>query len=79
MREIFEYTILEHFLCYFYNGDVDHLTNDEIEQLNDFERSVLDGGRYMTVNAIECTERWGKCDILGVWGDVVDVEINVYK
>ena len=79
MSEVYEYTILEHLLCYFYNGDVDNLTDDEIEQLNDFEASILDGGGYMTISHIEGANSFGRCEVLSVWGDVIDVEINVYS
>ncbi len=77
--ETFEYTILEDLLCYFINGDVDNLLGNEIEALLEFEQKLLSDDTFMTVEKIEGTENFGKCDILKVSGDTVSVNFNIHK
>ena len=77
--ETFEYTILEHLLCYFINGDVDNLSANELETLLEFEQKLLSDDTFMTVEKIEGTENFGKCDILKVSGDTVSVNFNIHK
>lgn len=76
--ETFEYTILENLLCYFINGEVDGLTDNEIELLSDFEKNIIGDGTHMAVEVLEGTENFSRCDILKVGGNTVDVNFHIY-
>lgn len=74
----FEYTILENLLSYFVNGVVDSLTDNEIELLSEFEKNIIGDGTHMTVEVLEGTENFSRCDIFKLGGNTVDVNFHIY-
>lgn len=76
--ETFEYTILEHLLGYFINGEVEGYTEEELNTLISFEEELLSEDTFMTVAEIKGTENFGRCDILKVGGNVIDVNFNIH-
>ena len=76
--ELYEFTILEHFLCYFMNED-DNYPADEIKTLINFKKNLLQDAKFMTVEKVENSENYSICDILNLFGKTITVNFYVQK
>ena len=77
--ELYELTILEHLLCYFVNRDIDNYSADEIESLIHFENNLLQNAKFMTVEIVDSSENYSKCEILNIFGKTITANFYVQK
>jgi hypothetical protein len=78
--DLFEYTILNHFLSALINGDDSGLSDDEIAQLKVFEGRAVraaqkEGASHWHWSVQTECSNFARCDVCGMLGDVSDVAL----
>lgn len=78
MFEKNEVTILQCFLPYLVNGDIDCITYKEKECIDEFIQSITKG-RTFHISYDDLQHQFGFCECMNILGDVVEVYIMINK
>lgn len=78
MFEKNEVTILQCFLPYLVNGDLDCITDKEKECIDEFIESITEGRTFHISYGIQQSE-FGLCECMNILGNVVEVYIMINK
>ena len=84
--ETIEYLVLEHLLAYFINADSSGLTDDEIEEVNEFEHDQVQWARrrpgYVSHHWStdgDYTDDFGRCEITQTMGNRAGLVLVIMK
>ena len=74
----YDYRIADYFLSALINGDCTGLTDEESEELDTWE-SALPEGKGRIYDYEEDSDNWGKCEISGLFAQIVTVKVLIVK
>lgn len=73
--DFYEYKIGQHFACALEYGDYGDMSDDEMQQFNDWlESEKCDKVGHWSIQ--EISENWGKCEVTGLLSNRMVVRFN---
>ena len=75
IEKTLNYTINQHFICAIIYGDLSGLNEDDTKTVSEFIELI----GLATVEIIEDTEDFRRCDICHLYADTVEINLHYFK